>query len=83
MQLLKDRTLYTAMNINWKGVFGLGPKVLGIVGRKKANNHDVPFNLTEEFASVYRMHPMMPDTLPVAGTPVPMTDLLGKKGAKY
>lgn len=57
-----------------------GAKVLGLVGAKKAENHGVPFNLTEEFAAVYRLHPLMPDTLPVQGASVDMTELLGDKG---
>jgi hypothetical protein len=81
LQLLKDRTLYTAMNGNWSGVLNLGPQFLGLVGKKKAENHGVPFNLTEEFVSVYRMHMMLPDSLPVDGLPVAMTQLLGDKGA--
>lgn len=26
-------------------------------------NHGVPYKLTEEFATVYRLHPMLPDTV--------------------
>src|SRR4030095_17030553 len=32
----------------------------GIVG-SHANHHTAPYSLTEEFVSVYRMHPLMPD----------------------
>jgi len=30
---------------------------------KKPENHGVPYSLTEEFTSVYRMHQLLPDTL--------------------
>jgi hypothetical protein len=60
-----------AMNVNWSGFAGdelqeviaflddreyLG----GIVG-SQADHHSAPYSLTEEFVSVYRMHPLMPD----------------------
>lgn len=41
------------------GVAALG----GLVGMKKPNNHGVPYSLTEEFVSVYRMHSLLPDQL--------------------
>ena len=34
----------------------------GIVGDKK-NNHGVPFSITEEFTSVYRLHSLLPENL--------------------
>lgn len=30
---------------------------------KKPENHGVPYSLTEEFTSVYRMHSLLPDQL--------------------
>lgn len=30
---------------------------------KKPQNHGVPYSLTEEFTSVYRMHSLLPDQL--------------------
>lgn len=33
------------------------------MGLKKPNNHGVPYSLTEEFVSVYRMHSLLPDYL--------------------
>lgn len=30
---------------------------------KKPENHGVPYSLTEEFTSVYRMHQLLPDKL--------------------
>ncbi|KAJ0657040.1 putative heme peroxidase superfamily, heme peroxidase, animal-type [Helianthus annuus] len=35
----------------------------GLVGLKKPENHGVPYSLTEEFTSVYRMHSLLPDQL--------------------
>ncbi|MCP5245003.1 MAG: peroxidase [Burkholderiales bacterium] len=60
-----------AMNINWWGILGRkfknmfgrigdGEILSGIPG-SKAEHHAAPYYLTEEFVSVYRMHPLMPD----------------------
>ena len=60
-----------AMNVNWSGLVGEDRKELaellndnellgGILG-SKADHHTAPYSLTEEFAAVYRMHPLMPD----------------------
>ncbi|SFL08531.1 Animal haem peroxidase [Nitrosomonas aestuarii] len=60
-----------AMNINWWGI--LGRKFKNMFGRignseilsgipgSKAEHHAAPYSLTEEFVSVYRMHPLVPD----------------------
>lgn len=81
VQLLKHPTLKVGMNGNWKGLLNLGAKGLGLVGKKKAENHGVPYNLTEEFTAIYRMHQMLPDSLPLEGeAPVAMTELLTEKG---
>jgi len=54
----------------FKDTFGhSGNSILsGFVGMKKAENHGVPYSLTEEFASVYRMHPLLPDFLHLRDT---------------
>ena len=60
-----------AMNVNWTGLAGEDRKealeilesqelLRGIIG-SHADHHAAPYSLTEEFASVYRMHPLMPD----------------------
>jgi 2,4-dienoyl-CoA reductase-like NADH-dependent reductase (Old Yellow Enzyme family) len=60
-----------AMNVNWSGLAGEDKQDVlrflddnellgGIVG-SKADHHTAPYSLTEEFVSVYRMHPLMPD----------------------
>lgn len=41
----------------------LGPILSGLVGLKKPRDHGVPYSLTEEFVSVYRMHALLPDKL--------------------
>jgi Animal haem peroxidase len=53
-ELLKTSTGSTALNGNWYGLLGLGTLGLGLVGKKKAENHGVPYALTEEFTAVYR-----------------------------
>jgi hypothetical protein len=60
-----------ALNVNWSGLAGedlqealtfLDDEELlgGIVG-SSADHHTAPYSLTEEFVSVYRMHPLLPD----------------------
>jgi hypothetical protein len=60
-----------ALNVNWSGLLGedkndvlnfLNDNELlkGIVG-SHADHGKAPYSLTEEFVSVYRMHPLMPD----------------------
>ncbi|NEZ55486.1 peroxidase family protein [Adonisia turfae] len=63
-----------ALNVNWSGFLGEDLKqVLGSVGEgeltdllsgivgAETDHHTAPYYLTEEFASVYRMHPLIPD----------------------
>ena len=63
-----------ALNINWSGVLGEGFKeILGNIGEgdlselltgivgSETDHHTAPYYLTEEFVSVYRMHPLIPD----------------------
>ncbi|KAK1267805.1 Alpha-dioxygenase 1 [Acorus gramineus] len=78
VELLKTDTLYAAMHANWYGLLGkkfkdafghVGSEILsGYVGMKKPENHGVPYSLTEDFTSVYRMHPLLPDTLHLRDT---------------
>jgi hypothetical protein len=69
--IIPNSIIATAMNVNWSGLAGedlqdalafLDDKELlgGIVG-SKADHHTAPYSLTEEFVSVYRMHPLIPD----------------------
>ncbi|KAI3704774.1 hypothetical protein L1987_75003 [Smallanthus sonchifolius] len=106
VELLKTDTLHVTMRANWYGLLGkrfkdtfghVGGAILGgLVGLKKPNNHGVPYSLTEEFVSVYRMHSMLPDQLlirDVNSTPGPnkslnvtktidMMNLIGRRGEK-
>jgi len=69
--LLRNETLKKAMEAHWHGLFsaktlaGVYPKSElrdGIPG-SSSDTFEVPFALTEEFVSVYRLHPMLPDTV--------------------
>ncbi|XP_054820616.1 alpha-dioxygenase 2 isoform X2 [Prosopis cineraria] len=106
VELLRTDTLLAAMRINWYGFLGkkfkdifghiCGPILSGLVGNRKPIDHGVPYSLTEEFVSVYRMHSLLPDEIVLRGIKlpaaedrcppilekVPMSDLLGKKGEK-
>lgn len=86
VELLDTKALKIGMNSNWYGL----PRALGLSGRglpalfslvgKKSENYGVPFALTEEFVAVYRLHPMLPDYLPLESGNVELADLLGEKG---
>ena len=71
--ILPNPTSVTALRGNWWGVEGetldkaLGrlshiDLVSGIPG-SDTNQHAAPYSITEEFVSVYRMHPLIPDEL--------------------
>ena len=69
--ILGTRTLDTGMNINWSGpgrdrLTRLGlrlfdPHALHGIPGSLPDHHGVPYSLTEEFVTVYRMHPLIPD----------------------
>lgn len=103
-QLLKNNVLLAAMRVNWYGLLGKRFKdtfgslpfslLTGLVGMKKPEDHGVPYSLTEEFTSVYRLHPLLPDKIDIkdiksspsqSHTPkkieeIPMPELLSDKG---
>lgn len=69
--ILGRRSLETSMRANWWGVLGEqfkeafgrlneSEEVSGIIG-SYANHHAAPYSLTEDFVTVYRMHPLIPD----------------------
>ena len=69
--ILGHPTLQIAMRANWWGLAGerlnrlvgrLGDSevVSGIPG-SPTDHHGVPYSITEEFVSVYRLHPLIPD----------------------
>jgi Animal haem peroxidase len=61
-----------AMRANWFGIAGehihrwfgrvSGSEVISGIPGSKTQHYGVPYSLTEEFAAVYRMHPLLPDT---------------------
>ena len=69
--VISHPTTQRAMKINWWGL--VGERATRRFGRLTANefisgipgspteHHGVPYSLTEEFAAVYRMHPLLPD----------------------
>jgi len=73
--ILGHPALQIAMNANWWGM--LGQHVKGLFGRlsdseaisgiigSPTDHHTAPYYLTEEFTSVYRLHPLIPDDFSV------------------
>jgi hypothetical protein len=68
--ILPNRLVSTGLRANWHGLLGnlqnLFPglndnDLLAGVPGSPTDHHTAPYSLTEEFASVYRMHPLMPD----------------------
>ncbi|KAK4591573.1 hypothetical protein RGQ29_021680 [Quercus rubra] len=106
VELLKTDTLLVGMRVNWYGLLGkkfkellghiLGSILSGLVGLKKPRDHGVPYSLTEEFVSAYRMHSLLPETLvlrditsstskdkhPPILHEVPMRELVGIEGER-
>jgi heme peroxidase len=69
--ILANPVLETAMNANWYGALpswaqkvlgrrNLTEAMTGIVGGA-LEHHAAPYSITEEFVSVYRLHPLLPD----------------------
>jgi hypothetical protein len=73
--ILGHPTLQLGMNVNWWGLVGERLyKLLGRVSKSEGvsgipgspvNQHSAPYSLTEEFVSVYRMHPLLPDEIEI------------------
>jgi alpha-dioxygenase len=94
VELLKTKLLDVGMHTNWVGIAQAlklpasfskpnPPNLLGLVGKPRPEDHGVPYCLTEEFVAVYRMHPMMPDWMPVGANRVAMEHLLGETGDNF
>ncbi|GAA1951087.1 peroxidase family protein [Microbacterium deminutum] len=73
--ILANPVLRVAMRANWWGLAGerihrtfgrisRSDVISGIPGSAH-DHHGAPYQLTEEFASVYRLHPLLPETLEV------------------
>ncbi|KAJ0564104.1 putative heme peroxidase superfamily [Helianthus annuus] len=89
---------YGILGKRFKDTYGHvgGPFLGGLVGLKKQNNHGVPYSLTEEFVSVYRLHSLLPDHLlirdidsspgpnksPKLSHKIDMVNLIGNTGEK-
>ena len=64
-----------AMHANWYGLAGdelqealtclNDNEILGGIVGSKHDHHTAPYALTEEFVSVYRMHPLIPDEVEI------------------
>mmetsp|Transcript_231 Transcript_231/g.267 ORF Transcript_231/g.267 Transcript_231/m.267 type:complete len:654 (-) Transcript_231:80-2041(-) len=75
VELLKTPQLKIGMRTNWMGIIqaitGLKipflDRLLRLIKKKENNNEGVPFCLTEEFAAVYRLHPLLPPGLIIEG----------------
>jgi Animal haem peroxidase len=69
--IIAHPTTVTALRTNWWGLEG--ERLDKLIGRRSSNEvirgipgsptalHGVPYQLTEEFVAVYRMHPLIPD----------------------
>ncbi|KAF4373590.1 hypothetical protein F8388_025284 [Cannabis sativa] len=97
--MLKPSLLkYGLLGKRIKDMFGhiCGPLLSGLVGLKKPRDHGIPYSLTEEFVSVYRMHSLLPEKFilrDIKSTPsklkcppiieeIPMEEMIGKEGEK-
>jgi len=73
--ILPNPALKIGMNANWSGLltanvrkaFGRISENEGFSGipGSETSHHAAPYSLTEEFVSVYRMHPLMRDDIPL------------------
>ncbi|KAJ3333411.1 hypothetical protein HDU76_008435 [Blyttiomyces sp. JEL0837] len=60
--LLAEKVLTASLNINWNGFPPIQyPPLIGNKGPAVNGTYQLP----EEFVSIYRMHPLLPDTLPI------------------
>ncbi len=68
--ILANPVLERAMHANWYGVlpqwvrkrFGhVGTEMIGGIVGSDQDHHSAPYAITEEFISVYRLHPLLPD----------------------
>ena len=97
--ILPKDVLSTGLRTNWYGRFSklqnVFPKLAdndifsGIPG-SPTEHHGVPFTLTEEFVSVYRMHTLMPDHFTIKSAKTgeglanaELPELLGRRGVEF
>jgi hypothetical protein len=92
--ILANPVLERAMHANWYGLlprwvrqkFGhLGTEMIGGVVGSRQEHHAAPYAITEEFVSVYRLHPLLPDEYEIrdhrTGKPIETTDFDPIQGA--
>ncbi len=73
--ILATKTIEVGLRANWYGapkdwlsqlgIWLLDAHALKGIPQTLPNHHAAPYSLTEEFASVYRLHPLIPDDYPV------------------
>ena len=97
--ILPKDVLATGLRTNWYGRFSRlqnkFPKLAendifsGIPG-SPTEHHGVPFSLTEEFVTVYRMHPLMPDHFTIRSSKTDealanaeLPELAGRRGVDF
>ena len=97
--ILPREVLTTGLRTNWYGRFsklqnvfpGLADNDIfsGIPG-SPTDHHGVPFSLTEEFVSVYRMHTLMPDHFTIRSADTgeglanaELPELAGRRGVEF
>jgi len=97
--ILPRKVLSTGLRTNWYGRFSKLQNVFpqladndifsGIPG-SPTEHHGVPFSLTEEFVSVYRMHTLMPDHFTIRSAKTSdglanadLPELLGRRGVEF
>lgn len=83
-------TTERAIKATWWGLAGPGARrikalrrnefLYGIPG-SKADHHGVPYTLTEEFVTVYRLHPLLPDDYTLGGETFTLRQLALQPGA--
>jgi hypothetical protein len=69
--ILATKTIDVALNSNWSGppdnpfvkfgIWLLDVHAATGISKTKPDHHTAPYSLTEDFATVYRLHPLIPD----------------------
>ena len=97
--ILPRDVLSTGLRTQWHGRFGKLQNIIpavadndvfsGIPG-SPTDHHKVPYSLTEEFVTVYRMHPLMPDHFTIVSAETgqglanaELPELAGRRGLEF
>jgi hypothetical protein len=97
--ILPHPVIQIAMHTNWYGLSGgraagvfkflNNDEILGGIVGSKHDHHTAPYSLTEEFVSVYRLHPLIPDQVVFRKTSndaeietIELPDMAGTQGAR-